>query len=932
MTLKTFLLNFHEKSLDSITYPNTLNLLQESTPIIKIRNDEYIIFSGLTNNHEPSNDLWHYNGVNWNILVPKGGYQPKPRWKHVVFWKETCFIYIYGGITQEQDIIWEFDINLRLWRSISPIKIINEDNTDKNDSFQNFGRKIINPYRYDFGGFIYQNSLWIFGGLNKAQECLNDIWKFDINEKIWEKVEILDKAPSARYGFGYCTDINQNFWIYGGRPFNNELWRFNPSTLKWSQIKWKDIFPEQVYRPKMYSLYELNPLNENKSPTIVVERGTNNYYSESNQIWSIQFYKKSLNNFNQDIKTDIVTDKPITLLNNINNNDESSKFKINLIEEDNVDYILPTLKIVELESENLNSPSFEEENISSLMDSPEKENDSKLNDKISFESILNENEYSELNDNIINSKDLNITQLSEEEPRNPINIIPTPLQVNLFHNINIQSENDSKLIEDSSNNSLIENSISSQNNHTASITIEDRNIEKESINLIDSKVEAIGFELKNLKSETLNIVKKIDNLSILGEKQNVKSKDKEAIKMKIFFENLQENFQKIFETLDKASKENKEKQEVYETQLLELQKIIQNESNQPAMITQSVQIEVNSRSQNIQTDEDNTQRDLIEANIKDFYIKILNSSQIEKDELIKNQEILLKENLQMKEKILKYQEMLHLLNIKVENNEFIIKEYEGMKSKLNDFQKIETDFRNTFEITLKKKDGEISSLVKTVSKLQEQIQKFNREIELSNNHVKTLEKERNFFRKEYENIISSRYSNINLFNDVNIKYSNIQKDHLFTIEDNSKNSQIELSPSSRNKDIYSILDNNKKNLNQQKKENEKSSLIDLSTESYQEELLSNYPEDLFEKHVIQYPNQAQGNNDFTKLYDSTSKYYCMTVKSFISNSPTHLSFEAGDLLEFISSKNEIECECILNGKKGIVYRSYIDSPEKISEM
>jgi len=44
------------------------------------------------------------------------------------------------------------------------------------------------PGRTGLGAAIYQNTLYIFGG-NEGNTKLNDLWKFDLNEKKWSLIK-----------------------------------------------------------------------------------------------------------------------------------------------------------------------------------------------------------------------------------------------------------------------------------------------------------------------------------------------------------------------------------------------------------------------------------------------------------------------------------------------------------------------------------------------------------------------------------------------------------------------------------------------------------------------------------------------------------------------------------------------------------------------
>ena len=40
--------------------------------------------------------------------------------------------------------------------------------------------------------------------------------------------------PHGRYQCAYWLDLQGNFWIFGGAPLSNDMWKFNPVTSEWT--------------------------------------------------------------------------------------------------------------------------------------------------------------------------------------------------------------------------------------------------------------------------------------------------------------------------------------------------------------------------------------------------------------------------------------------------------------------------------------------------------------------------------------------------------------------------------------------------------------------------------------------------------------------------------------------------------------------------
>lgn len=119
-----------------------------------------------------------------------------------------------------------------------------------------------------------QGNLWLFGGLGYAKEggvtaYLNDLWKYNIATNQWtwvsgqssanesamgnygvKGVEASTNYPGGRQQMAGWVDNNGSLWMFGGYglsspstfstgPFTgrlNDLWRFNPTTSRWTWI------------------------------------------------------------------------------------------------------------------------------------------------------------------------------------------------------------------------------------------------------------------------------------------------------------------------------------------------------------------------------------------------------------------------------------------------------------------------------------------------------------------------------------------------------------------------------------------------------------------------------------------------------------------------------------------------------------------------
>lgn len=102
--------------------------------------------------------------------------------------------------------------------------------------------------------------LWMFGGTDDNEGCLNDLWRFNIASNMWTwmKGSAMENAddvygirgiedslntPGGRWVYSRWRDSVGNFWLFAGSQMtpssardHNDLWRYNPTTNIWTWI------------------------------------------------------------------------------------------------------------------------------------------------------------------------------------------------------------------------------------------------------------------------------------------------------------------------------------------------------------------------------------------------------------------------------------------------------------------------------------------------------------------------------------------------------------------------------------------------------------------------------------------------------------------------------------------------------------------------
>ena len=156
-------------------------------------------------------------------------------------------IILFGGYSEGEMLNTIFRFNIET-KEIT--KIENSDSNSNNIPLPRTGH----------ASFIYENSLYIFGGSIKDGGLLNDFWKLNLESITWEKImpcsnndennSLNDEfsLPSPRSGHSLIfTNNNNEIYIFGGKIGNfqegNDLWKYDINSNAFTLLH--DTFLEQ---------------------------------------------------------------------------------------------------------------------------------------------------------------------------------------------------------------------------------------------------------------------------------------------------------------------------------------------------------------------------------------------------------------------------------------------------------------------------------------------------------------------------------------------------------------------------------------------------------------------------------------------------------------------------------------------------------------
>lgn len=135
-------------------------------------------------------------------------------------------IYIFGGETFDKvlhDTILKIDLTKNTWSILET-------------------NGLAPSPRKSHTANVLNGEMYIFGGIGKNDELLNDMYKYSFSSNTWQKVSHYGHIPSPRYHHATTTH-NFNIYLYGG--FNgdkilSDFYMFNPNTNLWTLVHIKE--------------------------------------------------------------------------------------------------------------------------------------------------------------------------------------------------------------------------------------------------------------------------------------------------------------------------------------------------------------------------------------------------------------------------------------------------------------------------------------------------------------------------------------------------------------------------------------------------------------------------------------------------------------------------------------------------------------------
>ncbi len=241
-------LNFNAETFlkwEEVTFTNsTISELSYLQGALDEEEGKFYIFGGENIFQRYPNDL-HIYDIEKKNLVKKSFDEnviPGMTGHTLNYHKETNTLILFGGFAKGTylNCIYHYDIEKNTWNKINANQEEDGDNSLKNSN----NNVDINNKKFPCGRMlhsttIYNDCLYVFGGKTGDGIYLNDLWKFNLFSKNWEKVKIEGETPKGRSGHTMITHEGI-IYIFGGKVGDlqerNEFWKFDTEKNAFSLI------------------------------------------------------------------------------------------------------------------------------------------------------------------------------------------------------------------------------------------------------------------------------------------------------------------------------------------------------------------------------------------------------------------------------------------------------------------------------------------------------------------------------------------------------------------------------------------------------------------------------------------------------------------------------------------------------------------------
>lgn len=203
---------------------------------ICFENTVYVFGGYIESNNKPLNEFYKYDILKneWSeIFCPSYIPQERNGASGSIHGRK---IYVFGGWKYGHlSDMQAFSVDTCTWEEI-PINNYDDGGNSNNNNNNNSNVSLTRCYQKQA---TYQDSIFIFGGL-RGGERVNDLLEFNVNTRCIRKVECMGDVPEGRSGCSIFV-LGEAIYIYGGYGKDgrryNDMYRFNVNESRWKKLE-----------------------------------------------------------------------------------------------------------------------------------------------------------------------------------------------------------------------------------------------------------------------------------------------------------------------------------------------------------------------------------------------------------------------------------------------------------------------------------------------------------------------------------------------------------------------------------------------------------------------------------------------------------------------------------------------------------------------
>jgi len=173
----------------------------------------------------------------WSTLKTKGDENLVPRREHTANVYGDS-MYIFGGLVGEEcrvsNSMYEFNFITNQWTKI--------EYTQKENQ--------IPKKRRAHSMVLHNQTLVLYGGCGDDYELYNDVWYFDLESKLWTKINTHGDPQYERL-YHTAVALHDSMYVFGGMNSYSDVYKYNFVTHQWTKIfdPEHDEKDEKIYPP-----------------------------------------------------------------------------------------------------------------------------------------------------------------------------------------------------------------------------------------------------------------------------------------------------------------------------------------------------------------------------------------------------------------------------------------------------------------------------------------------------------------------------------------------------------------------------------------------------------------------------------------------------------------------------------------------------------